>query len=64
MGYEEKLERGGGSGLARKRWEEIKEGEERCGSRWEEQRKEFYRERGVSVEWVRRQKEIASEIRE
>lgn len=50
MGYEEKLERESGSGLARKRWEEIKKGEERSGSRWEEQRKEFYREKGVSVE--------------
>lgn len=31
MGYEEKLERRGGSGLARKRWKEIKKEEERSG---------------------------------
>jgi len=63
MGYEEKLERGEGSEWARRCWEEIKKRGEERGSRWEEQRKEFYRIRGVSVEWVKRSREEGREIR-
>ena len=62
MAYEEKLERGEGSEWARKCWEEIKRRGEEGRSRWEEQRKEFYRVRGVSVEWVRRRREEGREL--
>jgi len=62
IAYEEKLERGEGTlGAARRCWEEIKEMGGRRGSLWEEQRKNFYEERGLSVEWVR---EKGREVRE
>jgi len=64
IAYEEKLERGEGTLWARRCWEEIKERGNRRGSVWEEQRKSFYEERGVSVEWVRGQRERGVEVRE
>lgn len=56
MAFEERLERGEGSWWARKCWEEIKKRGGRKWSEWEEQRKNFYKERGVSVEWVERER--------
>lgn len=56
--YEKRLEKEGGSKWARKYWEEVKKKGGKSGSMWEEQRKDFYKERGVSVEWVRRKKEV------
>lgn len=56
MAFEERLERGEGSWWARKCWEEIKKRGGRKGSEWEEQRKNFYKERGVSVEWMERER--------
>ena len=53
MRYEEKLERGEESVWARRCWEEIKKREGRITAEWEEQRKVFYMERGMSAEWVR-----------
>lgn len=50
MEYEERLEKRGGGKWARKCWVAIKKKGERRGSRWEEQTKEFYRQRGISVE--------------
>lgn len=61
--FKDKLERGGASLWARRCWEEIKR-EEGRGSTWEKQRKSFYWERGISVEWVRRKKENGEEIKE
>ncbi|EZA46498.1 hypothetical protein X777_00096 [Ooceraea biroi] len=63
MGYEERLETGSGSIWARRCWEEIKGREGVKGSRWEEERKDFYKERGVAVEWVKRRREEGREIR-
>lgn len=47
-GYEKKLEEGGGEELARKCWEEIKRSakEGRVRSRWEDERRSFYEDRG------------------
>jgi len=53
IAYEEKLERGGGTLWARRCWEEVKKRGGRRKSILEEQRKSFYEERVVSVEWVR-----------
>lgn len=64
MGYEEKLEKGGGGEWARKCWEELKRRGRRGDSKWERQRKDFYRERGVSTEWVRRRRAEGREGRE
>jgi len=46
MGYEERLEKGGGGEWARKCWEEVKRRGEEGDSKWERQRRDFYRERG------------------
>jgi len=64
IAYEEKLERGEGTLRARRCWEEIKEKGGRRRSLWEEQRKSFYEERGLSVEWVRGYREKGGEVRE
>lgn len=55
MAFEERLERGEGSWWVRKCWKEIKKRGGKKGSEWEEQRKKFYKERGVSVEWMQRE---------
>lgn len=47
--YEERLEKGGDNRWARKCWEEVKKREKENGSVWEEQRKSFYKEKGVLV---------------
>jgi len=54
IAYEERLERRGGTLWARRCWEEINKRGEKRESIWEEQRKSFYEERGVSVEWDKR----------
>lgn len=60
--YEERLEKGGEGKWARKCWEEVKNKRKEGESVWEEQRNNFYKVRGVSVEWVRRKREIREEV--
>lgn len=60
--YEERLEKGGEGKWARKCWEEVKNKRKEGESVWEEQRNNFYKVRGVSVEWVRRKREIGEEV--
>lgn len=48
--YEERLEKGGDNRWARKCWEVVKKRGEENGSVWEEQRKGFYKEKGILVE--------------
>lgn len=64
MGYEEKLKKRGGGEWVRKCWEEVKRRGEEGGSKWERQKRDFYRERGVSTEWVKTRREEEREERE
>jgi len=52
--YEEKLEREEEMLWTRRCWEEVKKKEGRRRKIWEEQRKSFYKERGVSNEMGKR----------
>lgn len=45
MGYEEKLEKGGRNKWATKCWEAVRRKEKGEDSKWEKQRRNFYRER-------------------
>lgn len=47
--YEERLEKGGDNRWARKCWEKGKKRGEENGSVWEEQRKSFYKEKGILI---------------
>ncbi|XP_068991496.1 trichohyalin-like [Neodiprion pinetum] len=65
--FERKLERGEGSELARRCWEEIRDKAEagRQGSRWERERESFFAERGAeSREVVARRERGEMEFRE
>ena len=50
--FEIRLEEGGGSGWARKCWEEVKKGECRSGklSVWEEERRGYFKKFGLEIE--------------
>jgi len=52
MAFEKKMNEGRGSELARRCWEEMKEGyrEGKTKSRWKEERKEFFGSRGMEIE--------------
>lgn len=60
--YKERLEKGGEGKWARKCWEKVKNKRKEGESVWEEQRNNFYKVRGVSVEWVKRKREIGEEV--
>ena len=60
--YEEKLEEGEGSEWTRGCWEEVKKREGKRASIWEEQRKGFYKERGMSEELVKRIRREGGEV--
>jgi len=64
MGYEEKIEKGGGSECVKICWEEIRKRGEKELSRWETKRRDFYRERGVLLERVMGSGEVGRELKE
>lgn len=64
ISYEEKLESGNESDLARRCWEEVKRREERKKSGWEEERKRFYEQRETSTIGVRMIREGEESVKE
>lgn len=58
--FEERLRQGRGSDIARRYWEEMKERSRRgmIRSRWENERKEFFEERGVRIQEVEEMREV------
>lgn len=59
MGIRKKIERRGGGELARRCWKEVRDrGRERKGtSEWERERREFWEEKGLGLEEVKRRRE-------
>lgn len=57
-GYEKRLEKKRGSEVARKCWEELRErgGKGKMTLSWEEERRRFFRDRGVELEKVKRRR--------